>query len=67
MGDQEERRAAGADVLEQHLHDLAGGGAVEVAGGLVGEQDGRLIDESQVSRYPNLSSILAITLVSALR
>src|SRR5438132_10897679 len=27
MSDQEERRAAGADVFQQHLHDLAGGGA----------------------------------------
>ena len=39
MGDQDERRAVGARQLEQEVHDLLAGGAVEIAGRLVGQQE----------------------------
>jgi hypothetical protein len=40
--------------LAQDRHHLAGGGRVEVAGGLVGEQDARAVDERAGDRDPLL-------------
>ncbi|HSJ98100.1 MAG TPA: hypothetical protein VLC53_13550, partial [Myxococcota bacterium] len=45
MGDQDQRGAALAVHLEQQLDHVLAGGRVEVAGGLVGEQQPRLAHE----------------------
>src|SRR3954469_2763320 len=44
VGDQDHGVARPVELVEE-LHDLLGSGRVEVAGGLVGEQDGRLVDQ----------------------
>jgi hypothetical protein len=45
-----------AGVVEpaQHVHDLLAGGGVEVAGGLVGEDDVRVVDQRSGDRHPLL-------------
>src|SRR4028119_128662 len=44
VGDQDDRVALGVELVEQR-HDLGRGRRVEVPGRLVGEQDGRLVDQ----------------------
>ena len=54
MGDQHQGRAVGARQLEQQVHDLLAGGAVEIAGRLVGQQQLRPADEGARHRHPLL-------------
>ena len=50
VGDQD-HRVAGLVQLVEELHDLRRGGRVEVAGGLVGEQDRGLVDQGAGDRH----------------
>src|SRR5688572_5199946 len=50
MGHQEDRVARLMQLVEQ-VHDLPGGVRVEVAGGLVGEQERRLVDQGAGDGY----------------
>ena len=51
MGDHEDRGAGGVELADE-LHDRRAGGAVEVAGRLVGEHDRRPPDEGPGDRHP---------------
>src|SRR5688572_6490164 len=51
VGDEDDGVAVGVELLE-HAHDLLAGGAVEVPGGLVGEQDGRAHDQGPRDGHP---------------
>src|SRR5437899_14488 len=51
VGDEDDRVALRVQLLEQP-HDLLPGDGVEVAGRLVGEQDGRAHDEGPGDRHP---------------
>src|SRR5437588_2265832 len=53
VGRHEHCRAAGVD-LQQQLDDLPRGGRVQVAGGLVGEEDQRVMDQRPGDRHPLL-------------
>src|SRR5438132_3065421 len=48
-----DRRAPRVD-LQQQLDDLPGGGRVQVAGGLIGEKDPRVVDQGPRDRHPLL-------------
>ena len=45
MRDDDDGETLAAVELAEHVHDFDRGGGVEVAGGLVGEQDARVVDE----------------------
>src|SRR6266446_4560915 len=51
VGDEDDRVAVLVELFEQ-AHDLLPGGRVQVAGGLVGQQDGGLHDQGPGHRHP---------------
>jgi len=54
MRHQHERRSLGLDGFEEQVRDLAAGGAVEITGRLVGDEDGRFDGERACDRDPLL-------------
>ena len=53
VGRHDDHGAAGVDVAQQ-LEDAASGALVEVAGGLVGQEDGGVVDQRAGDRHPLL-------------
>ncbi len=51
MGDKDQRGTAVLVEAKQQISDLMSGFAIEVAGGFIGKQDGRLTGEGARQRY----------------